>query len=382
MIYQIIIAAFLLVFLVNLLYNLRALRTPDKNAKVPTNVPLVSVMVPARNEEKNIRTCVESLLKQDYPNYEVLVLDDNSTDKTAVIVNEMAAKDSRLHLYHGEPLPDDWGGKSFACYQLAQKAKGDWLLFTDADTIHEPHMLRSVLALAIEEKTSLLSGFPRQLADTLPLKAVIPVFNFILLSWIPMWWLHKSAKPKPSVAIGQFFFFNKEEYWRIGGHKAVQSRLVEDIRMGIEVGTHGGRHIAVDLSTVVSCNMYPDIGATWNGLGRSIQSVAAMTPLGLTALIAVATFFYLTPFYWLFNGAIFSPETLLWRGVVVLQIVIILVMRWLVDNRLHSSPISLVFHPLGLSFYLVRVLISEVQWLMGVGISWKERFYSKESEIE
>ena len=228
MIFQIVIAALLVVFLGNLLLNLKALRTPDENAKVPQPAPLISVMIPARNEEKNIRICVESLQKQDYPNYEILVLDDNSTDKTSAIVNEIAAKDSRVKLYHGDPLPDDWGGKSFACYQLAQKAKGDWLLFTDADTIHEPHMLRATLALAIEEKTSLLSGFPRQIADSIPLKAVIPVFNFILISWIPMWLLHKSRKPKPSVAIGQFFFFNAKEYWRIGGHKVVQSRLVED----------------------------------------------------------------------------------------------------------------------------------------------------------
>jgi cellulose synthase/poly-beta-1,6-N-acetylglucosamine synthase-like glycosyltransferase len=94
------------------------------------------------------------------------VLDDNSSDNTAAIVNEMAAADKRLQLLYGAPLPDDWAGKPFACYQLAQKAKGSWLLFVDADTIHEPHMLRSTLALAIEEKASLLSGFPRQLTTS------------------------------------------------------------------------------------------------------------------------------------------------------------------------------------------------------------------------
>jgi len=382
MVYQIVVAAVLVVFLVNLLLNLRAMRTPDKNAKVPPSVPLISVLVPARNEEKNIRTCVESLQKQDYPNYEILVLDDNSNDKTAAIVNEIAAKDSRIHLHYGEPLPDDWGGKSFACYQLAQKAKGEWLLFTDADTIHEPHMLRATVDLAIEEKVSLLSGFPRQLADSLPMKVVIPVFYFILVGWVPMWLLHKARKPKPSVAIGQFFFFNRDEYWRIGGHKVVQSKIVEDIWMGMEVGRHGGRHIAVDLSTVVSCNMYEDLGATWRGLGRSIQSVAAMSPLGLTALIVMALFFYTVPFYWLLNGFFIGSEPLIWRGVVVLQIVVILLMRWLVDNRLHSPAVSLVFHPLGMLFYVFNVFQSEAKWMMGVGVSWKERFYSKESTIE
>src|SRR4030042_1276716 len=336
MIYQIIIAGILAVFLVNLILNLRNLRTPDLNSKVPEPAPLISVLIPARNEEENIRPCRESLQKQDYPNFEILVLDDNSSDSTAAIVNEMASKDSRIDLYFGEPLPDDWAGKPFACYQLAQKAKGDWLLFVDADTTHEPHMLRSVLALAIEEKTSLLSGFPRQLANSLPQKIVIPVFNFFLLSWLPLWWLHRSKKPKPSMAIGQFFLFPKDEYWRIGGHKAVHGRIVEDVWMGIEVTRQGGRHIAVDLSPVVSCNMYRDFGSMWRGLGRSIYSVAAMAPIAIAVLVLVAFFFYLVPFYWLWNGFFIAPEPILWRGLVIFQVALILFMRWLIDNRIQE----------------------------------------------
>lgn len=382
MIYQIVVAALLLVFLINLLLNLRSLRTPDKNSKAPQPAPLISVLVPARDEEENIRTCLESLQKQDYPNYEILVLDDNSTDRTAAIVKEMAAKDNRIQLHFGEPLPEDWAGKSFACHQLAQKAKGDWLLFADADTIHEPHMLRSTLALAMELKTSLLSGFPRQLANSLSQKVIIPIFYFILLGWIPLWWLHSSKKPKPSMAIGQFFFFSKDEYRRIGGYEAVKSRIVEDVWMGIEVTQHGGRHVAVDLSPVVSCNMYNDIGAAWHGLGKSIYSIAAMAPGALAALVLLAYCLYLAPFYWLLNGFFIGGESLLWRGIIVLQIIVMLFMRWLVDSRFREPPISIWFHPIGLLFYLVNVIYSGGRWLVGAGISWKERFYSKESTIE
>ncbi len=382
MIYQIIIASVLVVLLINLILNLRSLRTPDKNSKVPQPAPLISVLIPARDEEKNIRTCLESLQKQDYPNYEILVLDDNSTDNTTAIVKELAANDNRIRLYFGEHLPDDWAGKPFACYQLAQKAKGDWLLFVDADTTHEPHMLRSILALAMELKTSLLSGFPRQLASSFPQKVVIPVFYFILLGWIPLWLLHRSKKPKPSMAIGQFFFFAKEDYWRIGGHKAVKSKIIEDIWMGMEVSRHGGRHVAIDLSPVVATNMYDDMGATWRGLGKSIYSIAAMAPLGLAALVLLAYYLYIVPFFWLWNGFFMGSEPLLWRGIVVLQIVITLLMRWLVDNRFHEPGISIYFHPIGLLFYLANVLYSMGRWLVGAGVTWKERFYGKESTIE
>ncbi|OGO00360.1 MAG: hypothetical protein A2Y58_05115 [Chloroflexi bacterium RBG_13_51_52] len=382
MIYQIIIAGILAVFLVNLILNLRNLRTPDRNSKVPQPAPLISVLIPARNEEENIRTCLESLQKQDYPNFEILVLDDNSSDCTAAIVNEMASRDERINLYFGDPLPEDWAGKCFACQQLAQKAQGDWLLFVDADTIHEPHMLRSVLALAMELNTSLLSGFPRQLANSLPTKIVMPVIYFILLGWLPLWWLHRSKTPKPSMAIGQFFFFSKDAYWNMGGHEAVKSRINEDVWMGIEVSRHGGRHIAVDLSTVVSCHMYRDIGGMWHGLGKSIYSIAAMAPLGLAALVTVAYFFYAAPFFWFWNGFFVNSEPLLWRGIVVLQIAVMLFMRWLVDNRFREPAISLWFHPIGILFYLINVLYSGGRWLVGTGVTWKERFYSKESTVE
>ncbi|MGD0780870.1 MAG: glycosyltransferase [Dehalococcoidales bacterium] len=382
MIYQIVVAAVLIVFLINLILNLRNMRVPDKNSKVPQPAPLISMLVPARDEEENIRTCLESLQKQDYPNYEILVLDDNSTDNTAAIVKELAARDNRIQFYFGEPLPDDWAGKAFACYQLAQKANGSWLLFVDADTIHEPHMLRSTLALALELKTSLLSGFPRQLATSFPQKIIIPVFYFILLGWIPLWWLHRSKKPKPSMAIGQFFFFDKDEYWRIGGHETVKSRINEDLWMGIELSRHGGRHVAVDLSPVVSCNMYRDMGSTWHGLGKSIYSIAAMAPLALAALVAAAYYFYIAPFFWLWSGFFTGGESLLWRGVVVLQIVIMLLMRWLVDSRFHEPTISVWFHPIGMLYYLVNVLYAGGRWLVGTGVTWKERFYGKESTVE
>ena len=152
MLYQVIISVGLVGFVLNLILNLRSLKTPRGDSKIPEPAPFVSILVPARDEEANIETCLQSLRKQDYPNFEVLVLDDNSADNTANIVEQMAAKDSRLQLIRGEPLPEDWAGKPFACYQLAKKSRGSWLLFVDADTVHAPHMLRSVLALALSLK--------------------------------------------------------------------------------------------------------------------------------------------------------------------------------------------------------------------------------------
>lgn len=381
MLYQIIIAAGLLVFLLNLLLNLRSLRTPRSNAKLPRRVPSVSVLIPARDEEANIGACLESLQKQDYPNFEIIVLDDNSADDTAGVVNRLAIKDERIKLITGDPLPDDWAGKPFACYQLAKQAGGDWLLFVDADTIHAPHMLRSVMAAALQLKVALLSGFPRQIANSLPQKIVVPIIYFIIMGWAPLWWIHRSRRTRPSVAIGQFLLFSREEYWRIGGHKVVQSRILEDIWMGIEVSRHGGRHVAIDLSSVVSCNMYPTVAGMWQGLVRCVYSVTVISPVVLLVLIPLAWLFYIGPFYWLWNGFFISDASLLWRGVVVLQVALVIFMRWLVDNRFKEPSVSTWLHLLGIGYIFVVVVYSFLRWAIGAGVTWKERVYGGEESI-
>ena len=381
MLYQVLIAAGLAIFLGNLVLNLKHIRVPDSRAAVPGRAPLISVLVPARDEEANIGACLKSLLCQDYPAFEVLVLDDNSEDNTAAIVGDMAARDRRLRLLRGLPLPEDWAGKPFACHQLAERARGSWLLFVDADTTHAPHMLRSVLAIAMETKASLLSGFPRQLADTLPLKIVMPLMYFVILGWLPLWWLQRPGHIRPSLAIGQFMLFPAAEYRRIGGHKAVQSRIVEDVWMGIETNRRGGRHIVVDLSTVVSCDMYRSLAAAWGGLGRSIYSITAMMPAGLVGLVLAAYFFYVAPFYWFLHGFFLSDASAGWRAVVGFQVAVILLIRWLVDTRFKEPGVSVWFHIFGFLFLFANVLWFGGRWLVGAGVTWKERLYGREESV-
>ncbi len=382
MLYQLIIAAGLFSFMLNLILNLRSLKVPRWDSKIPEPAPLISVLIPARDEEANITACLESLQKQDYPNFEILVLDDNSSDNTATIVRRIAAKDDRIQLFGGQPLRQGWAGKPFACYQLAKKARGSWLLFVDADTTHAPHMLRSVLALALELKPSLLSGFPRQLTTSIPQKITVPVIYFIILSFLPLWWLQRSKEPKPSLAIGQFLLFPSEEYWRIDGHRAVKSRILEDVWLGAEVNRQGGRHIAVDLSPVVSCNMYRNLGAMWEGLTRCIYSVAAISTLALVGLMIAGYLLFLAPFYWLWNELLMVDATLVLRAVVISHVAIILSMRWLVDNHFKASVISTLLHPVGLLYIILTCLYAVAQQVVGAGVCWKNRLYGRESTVK
>ena len=382
MLYQIIIAGVLVSFVLNLILNLRCLKKPHDDGQIPEPAPFVSVLVPARDEEKNIGACLESLQKQDYRNFEIIVLDDNSSDNTADIVQGMAATDNRIQLSKGEPVPEGWAGKPFACYQLAKKAKGSWLLFTDADTRHRPHMLRSILALALELKPSMLSGFPRQLATSLPQKVAIPVLYFVILSWLPLWWLQRSKKPRPSLAIGQFLLFPREEYWRIGGHMAVKSRILEDVWLGIEVIRHGGRHVAVDLSRVVSCNMYQSLGAMWEGFVKWTYSVAALSRLALLGLLVAGYIFFLAPFYWLWKELFVVAIATDSRVIIIFQVTTILLMRRLVDKYFKEPVVSTLLHPVGFSFLVLSVLYAGSRRVVGVGVRWKKRLYDRQSGVE
>ena len=382
LLYQVIIAAGLVSFMFNLILNLRSLKTPHSNSKIPEPAPLVSILIPARDEEANIEACLESLRKQDYPNFEILVLDDNSSDNTANIVERISAKDSRIQQIRGEPLPEGWAGKPFACYQLAKEARGSWLLFTDADTTHAPHMIRSVLALALRLKASLLSGFPRQLATSLAQKIAIPVLYFIILSWLPLWWLQRSKKPKPSLAIGQLLLFPREEYWRIGGHEAVKSRILEDVWLGVEINRHGGRQVAVNLSPVVSCNMYRNVGAMWEGFVKWIYSVAALSPIGLTVMLIAGYAFFLAPFYWLWNDLFVATTPTGWGPIIIFQISMIIVMRWLVDNHFKEPVVSSLLHPVGFSFLILTAIYAGFRRAVGAGVCWKKRLYGTESYVE
>ena len=382
MLYQMVIAVLLVIFLANLIFNLRSLRRPDINSKIPGPAPLVSVLIPARNEEENIEACLRSLRIQDYPNFEIMVLDDNSDDRTAEIVKLMAAKDDRIRLIKGQPLAQGWAGKPFACYQLAEKARGSWLLFLDADTTHAPHMLRSTLAIALELKPSMLSGFPRQMAESIPEKIAMPVLYFVIMSLIPLWWVHRFKGSKPSLTIGQFILFPREAYWRMDGHMVVKDKILEDVWLGVETVRHGGRHIAIDLSTVFYCRMYRNVGKMWEGFVKWMYSVAALSPFALIGLVAAGFVFYLAPFYWLWNAFVSAAAPTDWRFIAVFQVAMIIFMRWLVDHHFRQSLLSTFLHPLGFSLLLMAGLYGAWREVVGLGVRWKERIYSEASGVK
>jgi len=387
MLYQLFVLTGIGLFFVNLILNLVALKRPSRKAVVPFHKPLVSVLIPARNEERNIGRCLKSVLNQDYPNFEVLVLDDNSSDRTAEIVGEMVEKDHRVQLLKGKPLPEGWAGKCFACHQLSRNAHGSWLLFIDADTFSEPHMIRSTLNLAIMSNAAMLSGFPRQKLYGITEKIVIPIlFYFVIMSWFPLWLFHSWKKPGPTLAIGQFLLFKREDYDGIGGHESVKTRIMEDVWFGIEMHRLGRRILSVDLSRVLTTRMYTNMGNMAEGCIKWFYSVAALSPIALSGFVLVAYIFFLAPFYWVFVRPVndLGADGLImdWGTIVLIQIGLILLMRIITDFYFRGSKISFVFHPLGMAFLILAVIVGASRRALGVGIAWKDRLYHSISNIK
>ncbi len=368
------------VLLINLLLNLRALHKlgAEKN-RLPAELPSISVLIPARNEEEDIVPCLESLMKQDYPAYEILVLDDNSTDRTYERVAELAARDPRIRLLRGKPLPQGWAGKPYACHQLAAAAKGSWLLFTDADTIHAPTMLSSAMAYAHEHKLSLVSGLPLQKTASFSQRVAVPAMYFFILCCMPLWWVQGARRPRPGLVIGQFIFVNAADYHEVGGHEAVRIKILEDIWLGFTMARHGKRLGVVDLSGVVS----GEFGDLWEGFGKFAYSIASLGTWLFVLIFLGVTGLFVTPFILMASHLTpWLPKFGDWFAIIVVQVVLILVMRVLVDRRFSYKRRYSISHPAGIMFLLVSGVWAWKKRFTGKGVSWKDRTYKPGTKIQ
>lgn len=229
-----------------------------------------SILVPARNEERSIRACIVSLCEQHDTNFEVIVLNDGSTDRTAEILNDVQRQYPHLRIVQGKPLPDGWVGKSWACMQLSEYASGDELIFTDADTVHDAEMLSSVRALTSRGDIDAFSIIPHEELGTFAEHAVIPMVHVLYFCYVPNNLILQAKNVSISAANGQFFWFRRSTYDRIGGHRAVQNSMVEDVYLARTVKRAGFRLALVDGSKVVRCRMYTSARDVTDGFSKNL----------------------------------------------------------------------------------------------------------------
>jgi chlorobactene glucosyltransferase len=236
-----------------------------------SSFPKVSILIPARNEEANLPNLLNDLVHLDYPNFEVIVCDDQSTDRTHEILAEFSTQFDALNYFINENLPSGWVGKNFACHQLAKQATGDFFLFLDADVRVKPHLLKCAMAYQQKHKTQLLSIFPEQLIGSPGEWRTVPLMNWILLTFLPLPLVRWKWFSSLSAANGQFMLFDAASYRENGWHKLVKSRNVEDILIA-KTMKKKRLPIAVLLgNNDILCRMYPSGRQSIKGFALNIH---------------------------------------------------------------------------------------------------------------
>jgi Glycosyl transferase family 2 len=331
----------------------------------------ISVLIPARNEEQNIRAMVESVLANGGVEFEVVVLDDHSTDRTAEIVSDFARRDPRVRLESAPPLPSGWCGKQHACHVLAGRAHHPLLVFMDADVRLAPDALARMAAYTKTSGIDLASGVPHQELGTFSERLLIPQIHFILLGYLPMPFMRWTQRPEFSAGCGQLFIARRDAYEAMGGHAMIRQTLHDGVKLPRAFRRAGYRTDLFDATDLASCRMYHTNGETWRGLGKNATEglAAPGTILPMTALLLGGQ---VLPFVLTLFATSLSTTGL----VAALLACALAYAPRLLAVKLFRQPLgSALLHPLGVVMLLSVQWIALVRQFAGKPAVWKGRSY-------
>ena len=249
----------------NLIYFRKAKSAPLISEKEET---LVSILIPARNEQQNIERCLYSLFDQNYKNIEIIVLDDDSDDDTFSLVKKISQEDDRLKVVKGTSVPTGWTGKNWACHQLSKLAKGDFYLFVDADTKLQATLINETISEMKSSDIDLLSLFPRRITSTLVDKIISITIGWLIFSCLPL--LLADKNPMFSSAFGQFLLFRRGAYKSIGGHEGIKSKILDDFELGRSITRNGLVLKLFDGTDRISTFSYSSEKEALDGFSKSI----------------------------------------------------------------------------------------------------------------
>ena len=349
------------------------LRVPDV-VDLP-DAPFVSIVVPARNEARSIERCVRSLLAQTLPRFEVIVVDDRSEDETPEILATLAADDPRLRIVRGRPLPAGWVGKPWALEQGVAVARGAWLLFTDADSVHAPHSASSAVAFARARDADALSISTYQQLGSLAERAVLPpILGLVLLACGTLAQINDAGKPDHALANGQYLLVERRAYHALGGHAALREKIAEDLEFARALKADGRfRLVIAGGETLASVRMYTSFREICDGFTKNVYFGADgdLTKLagGVAALSLVS---WLPPLLlvdavvrrrpWQALEAALALATTIASAAQALRLVRL-------DARLGW------FQPFGTAVLAGITVRSTVRVLSGRGVDWRGRTY-------
>jgi chlorobactene glucosyltransferase len=360
------VIALLLIGLFNVLANILFNGYAKRKAAGVHTAPRVSVLVPARNEALNIEACLTSLLKQDYANYEAIALDDDSSDNTGDILDRLAAGDSRLRVLHNRAsLPAGVNGKSRACTLLAKEARGEWLLFVDADTLHQPNSIRAGVTRALGLNVALFSAIPRQITATWGERLFIPAGFALIYNGVSMWrmWRSMQLRAANAAAIGQYLLVKRDAYEAAGGHAAIQNKILDDVFMGVNLKRNGYR-IAISDGPWVACRMYRGFNDMVQGFSKNAFAILnGSLPLGMVFIAFTLGMFFLPMALWVAGVA---PVT------APMAITLTLCNFMLVNGRIGQPALLALLYPIQL-LVGIGILLNSIRWRVTGKVQWKGR---------
>jgi chlorobactene glucosyltransferase len=353
-------------------------RLPPASSWADGSAPPVSIIVPARNEEGNIGALLKSLSETQYPDFEIIIVDDESQDGTGEEVRQSAKGEARaLRLIHGQPPPSGWFGKPWACHQGAVEATGDILLFTDADTVHHPELLSQTVQGLLSEEADVLTVLGRQIMGSFWERLLQPQFFALLSFRFP-----RAGSPKKperwrdAIANGQYLLFHREVYDALGGHGAVKGEVVEDMRLA-QLLVQGGQRLVVMEGPGLRTRMYDSLGGLVEGWSKNVTTGALQAvPKWLLHLILPLSF--LVGFtLWLFPTLVLSWALVTHTGGLPLAFGAIItgfgVLFWsFFTGFMGANPLYGFLFPLG---SLASAYIFLLSWVRGSRIRWKGREY-------
>lgn len=352
--------------------NLRFLRKIKESLKDISDFPEISVLIPARNESRNIRQCLQSIVSQDYPSLkEVLVYDDQSTDETTAIVKEFTSRFPFVKLIRGEGIPEGWTGKNFACYTLSKKATGEYLLFVDADLRLKSQALRKTVTLAKNFNIDLLSILPDLILGSYAEHIFVPVMTTAMMSFLPLRLVWESNIPLFTGALGPFMFFKRVSYFKTGGHAAVADEIVEDLRLAYLTKKKNFKVLLIDGADIAEVRFYHGFKEIWNGLSKSAFGAFrySLKYAILVSLIGILLILY--PWYLLISQKIPTLHA-------VALVSTLPAIRYFCDRKLHYPEHLFIFAHITLLFGLLSLWNSIKLAVFTHGVSWKGRFYPVE----
>jgi hypothetical protein len=337
--------------------------------------PEISVLIPARNEEKNIVGAIEAVLANSDVNFELLILDDHSEDATRKLVEQLAVKDRRIKLISSPPLPTGWCGKQHACYQLAKSASKPRLLFIDADVRLGHQALAQMARFQHQSGATIISGIPKQITKSFLERLLLPLIHFVLLAYLPIWTMRRSKNPAFGAGCGQLFFTTALAYHQMGGHAMIKGSLHDGIALPKAYREAGLTTDLFDATGSASCKMYDSNLEVWRGLSKN-------------AVEGMATPKRIIPFTLLLGGGQVLPLVLLIVSVTrsgpVLSLALLAVIfsyypRIVASQRFDQPLLSAILHPIGVLLLLVLQWTALIKSWFGRPSFWKGRHYNLEA---